>query len=64
MFLVCERTIPTKRRQLVGEVSVNFLRIEGFHVVDATNSHGRILGFLDLSRHYSLQVASQLYSRG
>jgi hypothetical protein len=27
--LVCERTIRTERPQLVGEVSTNFLRIEG-----------------------------------
>jgi hypothetical protein len=27
--LVRERTIPTERPPLVGEVSVNFLRIEG-----------------------------------
>jgi hypothetical protein len=26
---VCERTIPTERPLLVGEVTANFLRIEG-----------------------------------
>jgi hypothetical protein len=38
--LVLERTIPTQRPPLVGEVSVNFLLIEGV-VVSATVSHGR-----------------------
>jgi hypothetical protein len=39
-------------------------RIEGCRVVSATNTHGRILGFLDRSHYYFLQVALQLYSRG
>ena len=39
--LVRERTIPTERPPLVGEVSANFLRIEGCHVVSATSPHGR-----------------------
>ena len=39
--LVRERTIPTERPQQVGEVSANFLRIEGCHVVSATDPHGR-----------------------
>ena len=39
--LVRERTIPTKRPPSVGEVSANFLRIEGCHVVSATDPHGR-----------------------
>jgi hypothetical protein len=40
------------------------LRIEGFHVVIATDPYGRILGFLDRSRYFFFQVAPQLYSRG
>ena len=39
--LVRERTIPTERPPPVGEVSANFLRIEGCHVVSATGPHGR-----------------------
>ena len=39
--LVRERTIPTERPPPVGEVSANFLRIEGCHVVSATVPHGR-----------------------
>ena len=38
---VRERTIPTERPPPVGEVSANFLRIEGCHVVSATDPHGR-----------------------
>jgi hypothetical protein len=36
----------------------------GCRVVNATDPHGRILGFLDRSRYYIFQVAPQLYSRG
>jgi hypothetical protein len=36
----------------------------GCHVVNATDSYCRILGFLDRSRYYFFQVAPQLYSRG
>jgi hypothetical protein len=36
----------------------------GCRTVRATNPHGRILGILDRSRYYFLQVAPQLYSRG
>jgi len=39
--LVRERTIPTERPPPVGEVSANFLRVEGCHVVSATGPHGR-----------------------
>ena len=41
--LVRERTIPTERPPPVGEVSANFLRIEGCHVVSATDPHGRLI---------------------
>ena len=55
--LVRERTIPTERPPPVGEVSANFffffLRIEGCHVVSATDPHGRFnLCFLDRSRYF------------
>jgi hypothetical protein len=61
MASVRKRTIPTERPPLVSEVSDNFLRIEC-----STWSTWRIpiLGFLDRSRYYFLQVAPQLYSRG
>ena len=39
--LVRERTIPTERPPPVGEVSANFLRIQGCHVVSETDPHGR-----------------------
>ena len=39
--LARERTIPTERSPPVGEVSANFLRIEGCHVVSAMDPHGR-----------------------
>jgi hypothetical protein len=62
--LVRERTIPTERPPFVGEVSVNFLRIEGFawsaqRIPTVVN-----LGFLDRSRYFFLEVAAQLSSRG
>jgi hypothetical protein len=48
--LVHERTIPTDRPPLVGELS-------GCREVSAKDPHGRILGFLDRSRYYFSQVA-------
>ena len=63
--LVRERTIPTERPPPVGEVSANFLRIEGCHVVSAMVPHSRFnLCFLDRSRYFFIQVAPQLTSRG
>jgi hypothetical protein len=53
--LVRERTIPTERPQLVGEVRVNFCG------VSASESYGRNLGFLDRSCCFFFQVAPQLY---
>jgi hypothetical protein len=35
-----------------------------YHVVSATDPYGHILGFLDRSRYYFFQVATELYSRG
>jgi hypothetical protein len=61
--LVRNRTIPTERPPLVGEVGANFA-VRGCRVVSATDPHGRILGFLDRSLYYLFQVAPQLYARG
>jgi hypothetical protein len=36
----------------------------GCDVVSVTDPYGRILGFLDRSRYFFLQVVPQLYSRG
>jgi hypothetical protein len=36
---------------------------KGCHVVSVTDPYGRILGFIDRSRYFFLQVALQLYSR-
>jgi hypothetical protein len=53
MVWVRERTAPTERPLLVGEVIANFLQIEG--VVSVTDPYGRILGFLDRSRYFSIK---------
>jgi hypothetical protein len=45
MVWVRERTIPTERPPLVGEVSANFFADRGCHVVNVTDPYGRILGF-------------------
>jgi hypothetical protein len=58
-----ERTIPTERLQLVGEVSAKFAD-RGCCVVSAADPYDRILGFLDQSRYFFFQAAPQLYSRG
>jgi hypothetical protein len=50
MVRVRERTIPTKRPPLVGEVIANFC-----HVVSVTDPYCRILGFLDRSRYFSIK---------
>jgi hypothetical protein len=49
--LVCERTIPTERPPLVGEMIVD----RGCHVVSVTDPYGRILDFLDRSRYFSIK---------
>jgi hypothetical protein len=63
-LLVRKRTIPTERRPLVGEVSANFLRIEG--VAWSVQQIPTVIniGFLDRSRYFSIQVDPQLSSRG
>jgi hypothetical protein len=48
MVRVRERTIPTERPPLVGEVIANFC-----HVVSVKDPYGRILDFLDRSRYIS-----------
>jgi hypothetical protein len=48
MVWVRKRTIPTERPPLVGEVIAN-------HVVSVTDPYGRILGFLDRSRYFSIK---------
>jgi CBS-domain-containing membrane protein len=49
LALVRKRTIPTERPPLVGEMPTFADR--GCHVVSVTDPYGRILGFLDRSRH-------------
>jgi hypothetical protein len=61
---VRKRTIPTERPPLVREDSANFLADRGCHVVSATISYARFLGFIDRNRYYFFQVAPRLYSRG
>jgi hypothetical protein len=55
MVLVRERTIPTERPPLVGEVIANFLADRGCHVVSVTDPYGRSLGFLDRSLYFSIK---------
>jgi hypothetical protein len=38
-----------------GKVIANILRIKGCHVVSVTDPYGRILGFLDRSRYFSIK---------
>jgi hypothetical protein len=61
--LVRKRTTPTERPPLVGEVRAKFAD-RGCCVFSAMDPHGRILGFLDQSSYFSIQVAPQLSSRG
>jgi hypothetical protein len=55
MVLVRERTIPTERPPLVGEVIANFFAGRGCHVVSMTDPYGLIFGFLDRSRYFSFK---------
>jgi hypothetical protein len=57
--LVRERTIPTERPPLVGEVVPTFAD-RGCHVVGATDPYSRILGFLDRTCFF-FKAAPQLY---
>jgi hypothetical protein len=54
MVWVRERTTPTERPPLVGEVIAKFVD-KGCHVVSVTDPSGRILGFLDRSRYFSIK---------
>jgi hypothetical protein len=60
VLIVCERTIPTERPPLVGEVVPTFA-CRGCRVVSVTDPQGCILGFL---HYYFFQAAPQLYSKG
>jgi hypothetical protein len=64
VVLVRERTVPTERPPLLGEVSANFFADRRCYVVRAADPHGLILVFIDRSRYYVFQVAPQLHSRG
>jgi hypothetical protein len=64
VVLVRERTIPTERLPLVGEVSTNVSADRGCHMVSVTDPYGRIFDFLDRSRYFFFQAAPQLYLRG
>jgi hypothetical protein len=44
----------TERPPLVGEVIANFADIE-CHVVSVTDPYGRILGFIDRNRYFSIK---------
>jgi hypothetical protein len=54
MVWVRERTIPTERPPLVGEVMPTFAD-RGCHVVSMMDPYGRIFGFLDRSRYFSIK---------
>jgi hypothetical protein len=45
----------TERSLLVGEVIANFFADRECHVVSVTDLKGRILGFLDRSRYFSIK---------
>jgi hypothetical protein len=57
---VRERTMPTERPQLIGEVNSNFFAVRGSSVVSTTDPYGFIFGFLDRSRYFFFKVAPQL----
>jgi hypothetical protein len=54
MVWVRERTIPTERSPLVGEVIANFAD-RGCHLVSVTDPYVRIFGFLDKSRYFYIK---------
>jgi hypothetical protein len=56
LYRPSDRRFPAK--------SVPYSADRGRHVVSATDPYGRKLDFLDPSRYFFFQVASQLYSRG
>jgi hypothetical protein len=60
---VRERTIPTERPPLIGEVSADICGSSVSHG-QRDGSLGSIFNFLDRSHYYFFQAAPQLYSRG
>jgi hypothetical protein len=58
MALVRERTMPTERPPLVGEVMPTFSRIEGVAWSAQRIPPVVSLGFLDRNRYYFFQVAA------
>jgi hypothetical protein len=59
-----DRTIPNELTPLVGEVSANFLRIEGCRVISAADALRPYSRFSSQEPLLFYQVAPQLYSRG
>jgi hypothetical protein len=59
---VSELYLPSDRR--LSAKLVRTFAGRGCHVVNVTDPYGRILRFLDRSRHFFFQAAPQLYSRG
>jgi hypothetical protein len=59
MVWVRERTIPTERPQLVGDVGANFAD-RGCHVVTLTDPYCCILDFLDRSRYFFFPSSSSV----
>jgi hypothetical protein len=62
--LVRERTIPTERPPLVGEVNADVCRYRGCRAVSEADPYGRNFDFLDRSRYFFFQVVPQFYSWG
>jgi hypothetical protein len=60
MALVRKQTIPTERSPLVGEVSANFLRVEGVGWSAQWISTAVNLGFLDWSCYFFILVGPRL----
>jgi hypothetical protein len=54
MVWVRERNIPSEPPPIVGEVIATFAD-RGCNVVSVTDPYGRILGFLDRSRYFSIK---------
>jgi hypothetical protein len=54
MALIRERTILAERPLLVVVIRANFCN-RGCHLVSATDHHGCILGFLDMSRYFPIK---------
>jgi hypothetical protein len=59
-LVVCKRTIPTERPPLDGEVSANFLQIEGVAWSAQRIPAAGNLSFQDRSRYFFIQVGSSI----